>query len=53
VREHERREIDLTRELHEPLKCSGPRIEGSRPRFYVRDVLETARERLHELRLFR
>ena len=27
VREHERREIDLTRQLEEPLQCRGPRIE--------------------------
>src|SRR5215472_1571211 len=51
VREHERREIDLTRQLKEPLQRGGARIEGSGPRFYVRDIFETARERLHQLRV--
>src|SRR6476620_9697125 len=53
VREHERREIDLTRQLHEPLQRSGPRIEGSGPWFHVRDIFEAARERLQQLRLLR
>jgi hypothetical protein len=51
VCEHERREIDLTRELQEPLQCGGPGIEGRRPRFDMRDLFETARERLQQLRL--
>src|SRR5262245_58565819 len=51
VREHERREIDLTRQLEETLQRGGARIKGSRPRFYVRDIFETARERLHHLRV--
>ena len=49
--EHERGEIDLMRELKEPLQCGGPRIEGSGPGFYVRDVFETARQRLQQLLL--
>jgi hypothetical protein len=51
VREHERCEIDLTRQLKESLKRGGARIEGSRPRFYVRDIFETVRERLHQVRV--
>src|SRR5688572_1647651 len=49
AREHERREVDFTRQLQEPLQCGGPGIEGRRPRFYVRDVFETACERLQQL----
>ena len=51
AREHERGEIDLTRQLQEPLQGGGPRIERGGPRFDVRDVFETARERLQQLRL--
>src|SRR5262249_34995842 len=50
-REHESSEIDLTRELKEPLQRGGPRIERRRPGFHVRDVFETARQRLHQLPL--
>src|SRR5207245_2824060 len=43
--------IDLMHELDEPLQCGGPRIERGGPGFYVRDVFETARQRLQQLRL--
>src|SRR4051794_4389162 len=49
--EHERREVDLMRELEEPLQCGGPGIERSGPRFYPRDIFETARQRLQQLLL--
>src|SRR6516165_576300 len=51
VREHERREIDLTGQFKEPLQRDGARSEGSRPRFYVRNIFETARERFYQRRL--
>ena len=49
--EYERREIDLMRELEEPLQCGGPRIERSCPGFYARDIFETSRQRLQQLLL--
>src|SRR5262249_10477690 len=51
--EHERREIDLMRELEEPFQCRGPGIERARPGLYVRDVLKTPRQRLQQLLLLR
>ena len=49
--ENEGREVDLMRELEEPLQCGGPRIERSGPGFYPRDVFKTARQRLQQLLL--
>ena len=51
--EYEGGEIDLARELEQPLQCRGPGIERSGPRLYVRDVFETARQRLQQLCLLR
>jgi hypothetical protein len=50
--EHERGEVDFMRELDEALQGGGPRIEGCRPRFHVRDALETACQPLQQLLLF-
>jgi hypothetical protein len=50
--ERERGEVDFMRELEETLQSGGPRIEGCRPRFYVRDVIETACQPLQQLLLF-
>ncbi len=36
--EHERREIDLTREVDQPLQCRRPRIERSRPGLHIRNA---------------
>ena len=49
--EYERREIDFMRKLEEAGQCGSPWIEGCRPGIYVRDVLETACQRLHKLLL--
>src|SRR5207247_855574 len=49
--EHEGGEIDLMRELEEALQGGGPGIERSRPGFNVRDVCETAGQRLQQLLL--
>ena len=39
------------RELEEALQCGGPWIEGCRPWLYVRDIFETAGQRLQQLLL--
>ena len=49
--EHERGEVDFMRKLDEAVQRGGPGIEGCRPGIDVRDVLETARQRLQQLRL--
>jgi hypothetical protein len=49
--ERERGEVDFMRKLEEADQCGGPRIEGCRPGIYMRDVFETACQRLHELLL--
>ena len=49
--EYERGEVDFMRKLEEAGQCGGPWIEGCRPGFYVRDVFETARQRLQQLLL--
>ena len=49
--EHERGEVDFMRKLEEAFQRGGPRIEGCRPGFDVRDVFETARQRLQQLLL--
>jgi hypothetical protein len=51
LREHECGEVDLVRELDEPLERRRPRIEGGRPGIDVRDVVEAARQRLDQLGL--
>jgi hypothetical protein len=38
-------------ELEEAFQCGCPRIEGSGPRFNVRDIFKTARERLQQFLL--
>ena len=50
--ERERGEVDFMRELEEALQGGGPRIEGCRPGFHVRDVLETACQPPQQLFLF-
>jgi hypothetical protein len=49
--EHERGEVDFMRKLDEASECGGPWIEGCRPGIYVRDVFETACQRLQQLLL--
>jgi hypothetical protein len=49
--EYEGGEVDFMRKLEEASKCAGAWIEGCRPGFYVRDVFETARQRLQQLLL--
>ena len=39
---HECGEVDFLGQLNETFQCSSPGIEGSRPGFYLGDVLETA-----------
>jgi hypothetical protein len=51
--ERKRREIDFARQLQEPFQRAGPGTEGCRPRFHARDVVEAARQCLHQLRLLR
>jgi len=41
----------LERKLKEAVQCGGPRVEGCHPGFYVRDVSETACQRLQQLLL--
>ena len=48
---HERGEVDFMHKLEEAFQCGGPRIEGCRPGIYVRDVFETACQRLQQLLL--
>jgi hypothetical protein len=48
---HECREVDFMRKLEKAFQCGGPRIEGCRPGFYVRDVFETACQCLEQLLL--
>jgi hypothetical protein len=47
--ECERGEVDFMRKLEQADQCGGPWIEGCRPGFYVRDVVETACQRLQQL----
>jgi hypothetical protein len=49
--EHECREVDFMSQLKEAFECSGPRIEGCHPRFYVRDIFETTGQCPEQLRL--
>jgi hypothetical protein len=49
--ERERGEVDFMRKLEESVQCGGSGIEGCRPWFYVRDVFETACQRLQQLLL--
>ena len=49
--ERERGEVDFMRKLEEAVQCGGPWIEGCRPGIYVRDVFETACQRLQQLLL--
>src|SRR5205823_208333 len=49
--EHERGEIDLLRELDEPVEGGPPGVERGRPGLDVGDVLEPARDRLEQFRL--
>ena len=49
--EHERGEVDFVRKLEEALQRGGPGIEGCRPGLHVRDVFETACQRLQQLLL--
>src|SRR5439155_19850728 len=49
--EHERSEIDLVRELDEPVEGRPPRVERGRPGLDVGDVLEPARDRLEQFGL--
>jgi hypothetical protein len=49
--EHERGEIDLLRELDEPVEGGPPRVERGRPGLDVSDVLEPARDRLEQFGL--
>ena len=49
--EHERGEVDFMRELEEAVQRGGPGIEGRRPGLDVRDVFETAGQRLQQLLL--
>jgi hypothetical protein len=49
--ERKRGEVDFMRKLEEAAQSGGPGIEGRRPGFYVRDVFETACQRLQELLL--
>jgi hypothetical protein len=49
--EYERGEVDFMRKLDEALQCGRPRIERCRPGIHVRDVTETACERLQQLLL--
>src|SRR4029077_10603596 len=51
LRENERREIDLTCQLEEPLERRGPWIERRRPGLHVGYVLETTRQPLQQLLL--
>jgi hypothetical protein len=50
-REHECGEVDFMGQLEEPFQCGGPGIEGRRPRFYVCNVFETARQGQEKLLL--
>jgi hypothetical protein len=47
--EYERGEVDFMRKLDQSLKRGRPGIEGCRPGFDVRDVVETACQRLQQL----
>src|SRR6478752_2398587 len=49
--ECERGEVDFMRKLEEAAQCGAPWIEGCRPGNYVRDVFETACQRLQQLLL--
>ena len=49
--EHEGCEVDFMGKLEEAGKRAGAWIEGCRPGFYLRDVFETARQRLQQLLL--
>jgi len=49
--EHEGRKVDFVGKLEEALQSGCPGIERRRPGLDVRDVFETARERLEQLRL--
>ena len=49
--EHERGEVDLLRELDEPVEGGTSRVERRRPGLDVGDVLEPARDRLEQLGL--
>src|SRR5262245_47519594 len=49
--ENKCREVDFMSKLNEAFQCSGARIERCRPGFYVRDVFETACQRLEQLLL--
>ena len=51
LREDECGEVDLVRELDEPLERRRPGIEGGRPGIDVRAILEAARQRLDQLGL--
>src|SRR5215510_4948731 len=50
--ERECREVDFMGKLEEAFQCGGPRIEGCRPGFYVRDVFEPTCQCLEQLLLF-
>jgi hypothetical protein len=43
--------VDFMRELNETLQRGRPRIEGCRPGFYVRHLLQAMRQRLQQLLL--
>ena len=49
--EDERGEVDLARELDQPVERRDARVEDRRPRLDVRDLRQPARQRLHQLRL--
>ena len=49
--EYERGEVDFMRKLEEAGQCGSPWIKGCRPRIYLRDVFETACQRLHQFLL--
>src|SRR5262245_1406736 len=50
--ESECREVDFMSKFEEAFQCSGSRIEGCRPGFYVRDVFEPTAQCLEQLLLF-
>ena len=49
--ECERGEVDFMRKLEEAAQCGGPWIEGCRPGNDMRDVFETACQRIQQLLL--
>jgi hypothetical protein len=51
LREDERREVDLAGELNQPVERGDTGVEDRGPRFDLRDLRKSARQRLHQLRL--